>query len=157
LNANSKRKEYKMKKKHNAMTHGECYTKLYRSWDAMIDRTCNSNNARYHDYGGRGITVCNEWRTYEPFSQWAKENGYEEGLTLDRINVDGNYEPSNCRWATRQEQANNRRNNVIIEYNGRSQTIAEWCRELNLSYEMVRRRLKRGWDGERALTTPPLR
>lgn len=90
-------------------THGGSNSRIYRIWQAMRDRTGNPKASRYSYYGGRGIRVCEEWEKYEAFQRWAKLNGYADNLSIDRINVDGNYEPSNCRWATQSQQVRNRR------------------------------------------------
>ena len=92
-----------------AKTHGQSKTRLYRIWHGMLDRCNNHNRHEYMYYGGRGITVCDEWMEFEPFYKWAMSHGYAYDLTIDRINNDGNYEPNNCRWVTMKEQAKNKR------------------------------------------------
>ena len=115
--------------------------KLYDTWRHMIDRCEKPNHYAYKDYGGRGICVCNDWRSFDTFFAWAVSNGYAFGLTLDRENVNGNYEPSNCRWATWKEQGNNRRTNALITFNGRTQTMAMWADELGITRHALWARL----------------
>lgn len=98
---------------HRNTTHGKYSSKLYGVWNCMKQRCNNPKNNRFHDYGGRGITVCNEWKDdFQAFHDWAMSNGYAEGLSIDRIDVNGNYEPSNCRWVTMLEQRHNRRDSI---------------------------------------------
>lgn len=115
------------------VTHGLSKERIYRTWNGMKRRCEDKNDERYSSYGERGIKVCDEWQDVVVFSEWALSNGYEEHLTIDRIDVNGNYEPSNCQWATWSEQAKNKRNSVRIEYDGKSQLIGEWCEELGLN------------------------
>lgn len=103
---------FRNKKKEQSTVHGGCGTRLYRIWIGMKNRCYNPNAAKYKDYGGRGITICAEWKNDFPaFRDWALSHGYTDALSIDRIDVDGNYEPSNCRWATAKEQRHNRRDN----------------------------------------------
>lgn len=132
-------------------THGESSSRIYKIRQGMLSRCYNEKTPNFKDYGLRGIGVCKEWRSsYESFRDWALSNGYEDGLTLDRINNQGNYEPSNCQWITPAEQNRNRRTNV--KYKGKC--IAEWIRELGLKKTAVETRLKRHWPIEKALFTP---
>lgn len=136
-------------------THGCGRTKLYKVWKSMRDRCLNPKNRAYISYGGRGITVCSEWNnSYESFRDWALSNGYSGGLSIDRVNNDKGYYPENCRWATSAQQANNKRNNKEIEYNGETHTISEWERILGFKKSSLNARLRMGWSVERALTTP---
>lgn len=129
------------------LIHGKTKTRLYRIWQGMKTRCYNKNNKSYLDYGGRGIKLCDEWlNSFDVFSAWAVNNGYQENLTIDRINNDGNYEPSNCHWITNKENCNNTRKNVILTYNNKTQTIAQWADELNISYQTLHYRYKKGWD-----------
>lgn len=134
-------------------SHGKTGTRIYSIYVNMKNRCYYTNNKRYQNYGGRGIEVCDEWLNhFQAFYDWAMSHGYSDNLTLDRINVDGNYEPSNCRWVTLKEQENNRSNNHLITYNGKTQTLAQWCKERNIKYATLERRLnKYGWSIKRAL------
>lgn len=138
-------------------THGETKTKLYYRWNDMKSRCTDSNSVVYPDYGGRGITVCDEWmQSYESFRDWAINNGYQGSLTLDRIDVNGNYCPDNCRWVSMKVQSNNKRNNRTIVYLGESHTISEWSDITGINKGTLRYRLDAGWTAERALTTKPI-
>ena len=124
--------------------------RIYNIYQNMKQRCYNKSTNSYKNYGLRGICICEEWlKDYENFYNWATKNGYQDGLTLDRINVNGNYEPSNCRWATRIEQANNMRSNRLITYDGETKTLAEWARLLNMSTSKLKYRLD-NWDIKRA-------
>lgn len=135
--------------------HGMSNTRLYSVWKAMLERCYEPKADRYPIYGGRGISVCDEWRkSFSAFYIWAQSNGYLEGLTIDRINVNGNYCPENCRWATRMEQQNNMRTNHLITFRGQTKTIAEWSREIGVDRHVLGSRIRNGWSIERALTEP---
>ena len=122
--------------------HGLHGIRLYRIWNGIKNRTNLSNkNIAYKNYSGRGITICEEWKEFMPFYNWAINNGYQDNLTIDRIDVNGNYEPKNCRWATMKEQQNNKRNNRFITYNGEKHTISEWKNIYNLSDSVVNNKL----------------
>ena len=121
----------------------------YNSYRAMMDRCYRENAKNYHLYGGRGIKVCEEWCDISKFEEWVNNSNYQKGLTLDRINNDGNYEPSNCRWATMKEQDNNRRNTVYVEYNGFVRTIPEWAEITGINKSTLNNRYHRGDRGER--------
>ena len=123
--------------------HGETGTRLYNLWVSMKERCNNPNNSRYHRYGGRGITVCKEWRdSFLNFKKWAYENGYQENLSIDRKDNDGNYEPSNCKWATNKEQCNNRSTNIVIKYKGVEKTATEWSKETGIDSHTIIKRYK---------------
>ena len=137
--------------------HGQSATRLYHCWQDMKSRCTRKNHPKYNSYGGRGITVCDEWlNDYVVFQQWAISNGYEDNLTLDRIDVDGDYCPTNCRWADAVTQANNRRNSKgQILSNDRQRIIKKECIKRGLKYCTVYWRIKNGWSEERALNTFP--
>lgn len=129
--------------------HGGRDTKLYAVWSSMVARCYNENDASYAYYGGNGIIVCEQWRhDFESFRNWALSAGYEEGLTIDRIDVNGQYSPDNCRWADMVAQANNRSNTIYIEYNGERHTCAECARLLNMSYDTINNRYHAGMKPE---------
>lgn len=132
-------------------THGMTNTRLYRIYKHMINRCYRQDDSRYDIYGARGITVCSEWSTFENFSKWALENGYSDDLSIDRIDVNKNYSPDNCRWADIKTQANNKRNVNKYSYNGEEHTIPEWADMYGIRYKTLWKRLKRGMSIEDAL------
>ena len=133
-----------------ARTHGLTDTPEYRVWSSMFTRCYNEKSDNYKDYGARGVTVCDRWR--ESFENFLADMGPRPaGMSLDRIDVNGNYEPSNCRWATGVEQMNNTRNNRRVTANGVTKTLMQWCRERALPYDRVWHRLHSGWSPEKAL------
>jgi hypothetical protein len=135
--------------------HGKSRTREYTIWNQMIARCYNQKNSRYYTHGGRGITVCDRWRN--SVEAFIEDMGLIPGpkYSIDRINNDGNYEPENCRWATVEEQMNNKRTNRKMTYKGKTQTIAQWSREVGIRYATLLQRTRNGWTAEKALTTPP--
>lgn len=147
------------------MRHGDSRvghkSRLYRVWYAMKGRCFCQTDSHYHLYGGRGITVCDEWSSsYEAFKDWALKNGYNPeaphgDCTLDRIDVNGDYCPENCRWVTMKKQANNKQNSRLVEFDGKTQTVSEWAEESGIKPATLRQRLvESDWSIERALTQP---
>lgn len=137
--------------------HGMSNTRLYNIWHGIKYRCLNPSSYEYGDYGGRGITICDEWKNdFTSFMNWSLENGYSDGLTIDRINVNGDYEPGNCRWATLSEQARNTRKSRLIEAFGKTQTLADWADEYGLIPETLSYRLNHGYSIERALNEKPI-
>lgn len=136
--------------------HGYYHHELYHTWFGMIGRCYDDRVEAYSAYGKRGICVCDEWKhDYIIFYSWAIKNGYEKGLTLERKNNNGNYEPSNCKWATRREQANNRRTTHYVKLHGDSMSMADACRLLKLNYKIINQRVKRdGLSFEEAILIP---
>lgn len=123
----------------------------------MLDRCFDKNSRPYKYYGGKGITVCDEWIGTEGairFKEWAIANGYSEALTLDRIDVNGNYEPANCRWVTNQVQQNNRTDNRYVTIDGEVKTAKQWADSVGMNYSTLLARLKHGWDEKDAVFTP---
>jgi len=134
-------------------THGMRWTREYAAWCAMMTRCTNPNSANYFNYGGRGIKVCDSWKSFENFYA---DMGDANGMTLDRIDVNGNYEPGNCKWSSMKEQGNNKRNNVRIEYCGFDMTAQQWADHTGIGESTIRRRLKLGWSPEKILTIRPV-
>lgn len=136
--------------------HGQRHSRLYRIWCDMKTRCYNPNCRTFKYYGDRSITVCDEWKNdFQAFCDWAMANGYHNDLSIDRIDVNGNYCPENCRWATPQEQASNRTSNHLLTYNGHTMTMKKWSEEVGIPFRVLEQRLNRhGWETERALTTP---
>lgn len=124
----------------------------YASWDAMVMRCVNPKNIGYAHYGGRGVLVCERWRKFENFLEDMGERPSKEHQ-LEREDNDGNYEPGNCRWATRKEQARNRRSNLRLTLNGVTRTAVEWSEELGVSLNTIAKRKSRGWSDTDALRT----
>lgn len=128
-------------------------TSTYGTWSCILSRCTNEKNSAYKDYGGRGITVCERWRT--SFENFLEDMGVcPDGMSIDREDNNLGYGPGNCRWASKKEQARNRRNNLILEYQGITASLAEHCERLGLTYSTVFSRLNRGWDAEKALSKP---
>lgn len=122
--------------------HGMTGTRLYVTWQHMISRCTRESDGAYKYYGGRGITVCDEWKNdFQTFYDWAMKNGYTDELTIDRIDVNGNYCPENCRWATKKEQQRNKRDNTRVSFNGQIKTVCEWAEEFNCFASMVYREI----------------
>lgn len=136
-------------------THGQSSTRLYKVWSSMKHRCSNPNDASYEIYGGRGIAVCDGWQSFEGFRAWASVSGYRQGLTLERVDADGNYEPGNCTWIPKSAQSNNTSRSRRITFRGGTRTLKDWAIALDVPYARLFGRLKLGWSIERAFTEPP--
>lgn len=137
-------------------THGQSGTHLYAVWNSMKGRCYNPKNHNYKRYGMRGITVCDDWKeSFINFYTWALSNGYEEGLSIERIDNNGNYCPENCTWVTTKMQNINRSVSLDFTYNGKTQNLSEWCKELNLPYFRTWQRIVQyGYSFESAISSP---
>lgn len=133
--------------------HGMHNTKIYKVWTSMLQRCENPNEKAYENYGGRGIKVHPKWHSFEGFWEDMK-SGYSEGLSLDRIDVDGDYEPGNVRWATRFEQQNNIRANVHVVIDGEEMTVGEASQRFGIDSNVIRSRLRLNWSHEEAVKIP---
>ena len=139
---------------HGKKTHGESHTPLHNIWCGINNR-CDPEHIHSERYGKRGIVMCEEWQSYEVFAEWARNNGYEEGLTIERIDVNGNYCPENCTWIPLERQARNRRKTHWVIYKGRRMSLAEACELAELPYKQVFWRMAHsGWTFEKAISTP---
>lgn len=136
-------------------THGLAHTRIYKIWSDMKARCSNPKDTHFREYGARGITVCQEWQDdFMTFYNWSMTNGYTNELTLDRIDNNKGYSPNNCKYATRREQANNRRSNHFLTFNNETHSLSDWSRIMGIKYNALRNRIRRNWSIERALTTP---
>lgn len=132
-----------------------CNTRIYDCWKDMLRRCYNNDDEKYHTYYEKGITVCEEWHDFKIFQEWALNNGYQDNLTIDRIDNNGNYCPENCRWTTLKIQANNTSRNRKIEYQGEIKTLAQWCDQFNLPYKIIENRINRyNWAINEAFEIP---
>ena len=135
--------------------YGEYYTRLRHIWQGIKTRCYNKNEKFYNYYGGKGVKLCEEWKDFMTFKKWAIEIGYNDNLTIDRIDVNGDYCPENCRWVDQKSQCNNRSNNVLIEWNGQKKTLSQWCEMSPLTYKQVYPRYHNlKWSLEKSLFTP---
>ena len=131
--------------------HGKTESKIYQLWSSMKSRCFNKNEPAYKNYGERGITICDRWMDFQNF--YSDMGDCPIGMTLDRVDNNGNYSPENCRWASWKEQQNNRRNNKFILHKGEYKTISQWFPNINVKeYRKIHRRIKSGWNIERAFS-----
>jgi hypothetical protein len=139
--------------------HNSSNNRLYHVYMGMKERCYNPKNPSYKNYGERGIKVCNEWQKFKSFNEWALGNGYDKNAqrgdcTIDRIDVNGDYCPENCRWINVEEQCKNKRNNRIYTYNNETLCLKDWADKLKINYPTLQGRLKKGWSFEDAITIP---
>ncbi len=131
--------------------HGFAKTKNWNVWQSMLQRCNNINNKDYPNYGDRGIKVCEDWKEYINFYNWSMKNGYGDSVSIDRIDVNKSYEPSNCRWVTIKEQQNNKRNTIYVEYNNKEYTLSDLSEITDIKRETLEMRYIRGDRGERLI------
>jgi len=132
--------------------HSKCHTRIYQTWCDMWQRCTNPKYRRFHDYGGRGIGVCKRWESFKAF--WSDMGEKPSDSSLDRIDNNGHYSPSNCRWASRSQQQRNKRGNRNLNWNGKTQTATAWAEELGIRADAFRSRLRKGWSLEKVMTLP---
>lgn len=144
-------------RKEKVTKHGGRYSRIYSIYRGMITRTTNANSQEFEDYGGRGITICDEWlgeQGFETFQYWALNNGYADNLTIDRIDNDKGYSPDNCRWSDRKTQNNNKSNTIYLTYNNETKSLAEWAEEIGIDRVTLYDRIYiYGWSVDKALST----
>lgn len=142
--------------KKNFLKHGMSKTRINNIWFNILSRCYNEKSNNYKNYGARGIKICKEWKeNFVAFYNWAIKNGYQDNLTIDRIDNNGNYEPSNCRWVSQKIQQNNKRNNHLITYKDKTYTLSKWAEIKNIKISTLAMRLNhQSWSIEKALTTP---
>ena len=144
--------------KESATKHNMCESRLCKEWYRMLNRGSNTKWPEAHRYALRGITVCEEWKnSFEAFKEWSLSNGYDDTLSLDRIDNDKGYSPENCRWADRKTQGRNKSNNVVLEYNGEKKTLAEWSEILGIKYGTLHSRIYRDKLSAKEAFERPLR
>ena len=135
--------------------HGSTGKRIYNIYRGIKNRCFNKNDYHYKWYGEKGITICDEWlNNYKSFEIWSLENGYQDNLSIDRIDNNGNYEPSNCRWVSHKIQCNNRKTNHLLTINGETKTITEWAEKNRIDRKVIERRIKKGITGEDLLKQP---
>lgn len=137
----------------NLQTDANTYRRIRAVFNGMHRRCTNGKPGSRHYYD-RGIRVCDEWTEFEPFLEWSLSHGYEKGLSIDRIDVNGNYCPENCRWVTQKVQQNNKRDNVYLVIDGEKKTLRQWCDHYGINYRMVLARRRRGWPESRWFDEP---
>ena len=136
-------------------THNLTNNRIYSIWHGIKARCFNNNEKAYKNYGERGITLCEEWKNnFMTFYNWSINNGYQDNLTIDRINVNGNYEPNNCRWVNQKQQSRNMRKNHNITYKGETHCLAEWAEILDINYSTLTERVRKNWSVEDIFKKP---
>lgn len=135
-------------------THNKSKTRLYRTWAGMLARCRNKNSKSYKNYGKIGVKVCDEWTRFENFMKWALSNGYQDNLTIERIDPRGDYKPSNCKWIPFKEQMKNKNNHRYITFKGKTMKLFEWANLLGINPQTIYSRIAYGWSAEDALTRP---
>jgi hypothetical protein len=135
-----------------ATTHGLSHTRIHKIWRGMKDRCYNPNHARFNCYGGRGITVCTEWKKdFMSFYTWAMGNGYDDDFSIERVNVNGSYSPDNCTWVSPSMQHRNKQGTLYATINGVTKPLANWAEENGIPYKTIMSRFYRRWRGERLI------